>query len=118
MDVKDMTKAKEIDSPVTLTDDNFEQVIGEHSYVLVDGWAGWCMPCLMIAPSIEELACEMKGKVVFGKLNVDENPQTAVSMGMSSIPSLLLFKDGKLLTRTVGAMPKENLKQWLEENIT
>jgi len=107
----------DITEPIKLTSDNFDSVLKEHPYVLVDGWASWCMPCLMVAPVIEELACEMDGKVVFGKLNVDENPQIATSLGMSSIPSLLLFKDGKLLKWTVGAMPKEVLKDWLEKNM-
>jgi len=113
----EVMKMTDITEPIKLTSDNFDSVLKEHPYVLVDGWASWCMPCLMVAPVIEELACEMDGKVVFGKLNVDENPQIATSLGMSSIPSLLLFKDGKLLKWTVGAMPKEVLKDWLEKNM-
>ena len=113
----EVMKMTDVTEPIKLTSDNFESVVEGHHFVLVDGWASWCMPCLMIAPAIEELACEMDGKVVFGKLNVDENPEIATSFGMSTIPSLLLFKDGKLLKRTVGAMPKEVLKDWLERNM-
>jgi len=82
--------------------------------VVVDCWAPWCAPCRMIEPVIEELAKEMQGKIVFGRLNVDENPVTSTKHQIMSIPTLLVFKNGNLIDRLIGALPKEALKQKLE----
>jgi len=82
--------------------------------VVIDCWASWCGPCQMVGPVIEELAKEMQGKVVFGKLNVDENPATSAKHQIMSIPTLLVFKNGDLVDRLVGAYPKEELKKKLE----
>ena len=95
------------DKPLEVNDANFEEIVIKHKNVAIDCWAPWCGPCLMIAPVIEELAKELKGKVVFGKLNVDENQRTAMRFNIVSIPTILLFKDGKLVVRIIGAMPKE-----------
>ena len=103
--------------PLTVTADNFEEVINKYDIVLVDGWASWCMPCRMIAPVLDELASEMKGQVVFAKLNVDDNRDIAGQLGMYSIPNLVLFKNGKMVDRTMGAMPKAMLKNWLAPHI-
>lgn len=103
--------------PIKLSQENFEEVINKYDLVLIDGWASWCMPCRMIAPVIDELAQEMKGTVVFAKLNVDDNRDIAGQLGMSSIPNLVLFKNGKVVDRTMGAMPKAMLKNWLSPHI-
>src|ERR1700760_5179037 len=85
--------------------------------VVVDFWAEWCGPCRMIAPSLEEIATEMKGKVKVAKLNVDENPKVAGKLGVRSIPTLMLFKDGKLASQKVGAAPKGELVKWINATI-
>ncbi|HEC81055.1 MAG TPA: thioredoxin [Thermoplasmatales archaeon] len=103
------------DKPIHVTDKDMDAVVSKYNNVVVDCWAPWCGPCLMIAPVIEELAKEMKGKVVFTKLNVDENQLTAMKYQIMSIPTLLVFKNGKLVDRIIGAMPKEILKQKLKE---
>jgi len=84
---------------------------------VIDCWAPWCGPCRMIGPVIEELAREMKGKIVFGKLNVDENQQTSMKYKIMSIPTLLVFKNGALVDRFVGAMPKAMLIQKLKPHL-
>jgi thioredoxin 1 len=85
--------------------------------VVVDFWAEWCGPCRMIAPSLEEIATEMQGKVKVAKLNVDENPAVAGKYGVRSIPTLLLFKNGQLASQKVGAMPKGELVKWINAAI-
>jgi len=97
------------------TDQNFEQeVLKSESPVLVDFWAVWCGPCQMMGPIIEELAEEMKDKYKIGKLNVDENRETASKYGIMSIPTLIIFKDGKEVKQLVGVQAKGNLKEELE----
>uniref|UniRef100_A0A7C3MB44 Thioredoxin n=1 Tax=Archaeoglobus fulgidus TaxID=2234 RepID=A0A7C3MB44_ARCFL len=111
-------KAKNVlNSPVKLTSSNFNEIIKNNENVVVDFWAEWCMPCRMIAPVVEELAKEYAGKVVFGKLNTDENPAIASRYGISAIPTLIFFKKGKPVDQIVGAMPKSELKRWVERNI-
>ncbi|MGB5288300.1 MAG: thioredoxin [Ignavibacteriaceae bacterium] len=95
---------------VEITDDNFEtEVINSDKPVLIDFWAVWCGPCKLIAPIVEELATEYDGKVKIGKLDVDSNQQTSIKFGVRSIPTLLLFKDGKLKDTIIGAVPKKNI---------
>jgi len=92
--------------PVVLTDQVFAQIIEQNPVVVVDFWAAWCGPCRMVAPIIDQLAKEYEGRVKFGKLNVDENPVVANAFQIQSIPSLLVFKNGKLVDGLVGAAPK------------
>ncbi len=100
--------------PVTITDSNFEQVVLRSNLpVLVDFWAVWCGPCKMIAPHVAALAQEFAGKAVVGKLNVDENPRVAGQFGIMSIPTLLIFKGGKVVDQIVGAQPANVLRQRL-----
>jgi thioredoxin 1 len=96
--------------PVEVTDLNFKQFISSNKYSIVDFWAEWCAPCRAIAPIVKELAEQYAGKVVFGKLNVDENPRTASEYGIMGIPTLILFKDGRPVDMVVGAVPKRVLE--------
>ena len=96
--------------PVIVTDGNFKnEVLDSQTPVLVDFWATWCGPCKMIAQIIEEFATEYDGKMKFGKLDVDANPQVSMQFGIRSIPTLLVFKGGKVVDQIVGAMPKKSL---------
>ena len=101
------------DKPIEISDANFDEIVKKYKNVAIDCWAPWCGPCLMIAPVIEELARELKGKIVFGKLNVDNNPKIAMKYNIMSIPTILLFRDGELVDRIIGAMPKEFLVEKL-----
>ena len=98
------------DKPMEMTDGNFSEIIQKYPLVVVDFWADWCMPCKMIAQVIDGLAEELSGKVVFGKVNVDQNGGTAAQFGIRSIPTLLTFKDGKLVDSMVGAVPREQIE--------
>ncbi|MDI9847932.1 thioredoxin [Rhodoblastus sp. 17X3] len=101
-------------STVKVTDATFEaDVIKSAEPVVVDFWAEWCGPCKMIGPSLEELAKDYAGKVKIVKLNVDENPAVAGKLGIRSIPTLMLFKDGKVAAQKVGAAPKGELAKWI-----
>jgi thioredoxin 1 len=101
-----------------VTDSTFDSdVLKSSEPVVVDFWAEWCGPCRMIAPSLEEIATEMKGKVKVAKLNIDENPAVAGKLGIRSIPTLMLFKDGKLASQKVGAAPKGELVKWINAAI-
>ena len=101
-------------STVAVTDQTFEQdVLKAAGPVLVDFWAEWCGPCKQIAPVLEELSGTLGSKVKIVKLNVDENPQTASKYGVMSIPTLMLFKNGEMASRQVGAAPKQKLEQWI-----
>ncbi len=104
--------------PITITDGNFEQeVIKSEKPVLIDFWAVWCGPCKVIAPVVEEIAVEYDGKAKVGKLDVDNNQQTAIKYGVRSIPTLLIFKDGKLKDTIIGAVPKGQIVQKLNAAI-
>ncbi len=101
-----------------LSDDQFEaDVLKSSEPVLVDFWAEWCGPCKMIAPALEEIAAEMKGKVTVAKLNIDENPMSPSTYGVRGIPTLILFKDGKPAATKVGAAAKSELKTWVANSI-
>jgi len=101
-----------------VNDSNFKSEVTDSEIpVLVDFWAPWCGPCRTIAPTLEELAKEYDGKVKIVKINVDDSPNTAGEYGVRSIPTLILFKDGKVFDQTVGAQSKENLKQLVDKSL-
>jgi thioredoxin 1 len=100
-----------------LNDSNFDAAINGDKPVLVDFWAEWCGPCKMIGPVVEELAGDYEGKVVVAKLNVDENPQVTARFGVRSIPTLLVFKNGQVVDKQVGAVPKSVLSQKLQAQV-
>ncbi len=103
---------------VTVTNENFQsEVLGSDKPVLVDFWAAWCGPCRMVAPLLDELAEELNDKVRIGKLNVDENQQVAFEYKVSSIPTFILFKGGKMADRMMGAMPKSAFQNFIERNL-
>jgi len=103
--------------PVHITDSNFNEMINKHSLALIDCWASWCGPCVVIAPMIEELAKEYAGKVLMGKLNVDENPSTAGRFQILGIPTLLVMKNGKEVDRIVGLVPKNHIETRLKKHL-
>ena len=106
-----------IDHPVTITDATFVEIVMKYPLVVVDCWAQWCGPCRMVAPIIDELAKEYAGKIVFGKLNVDENPRVSTEFAIMAIPTIFIFKNGEPVDVVQGAMPKPyfeaKLKEWL-----
>ncbi|MDQ3019460.1 MAG: thioredoxin [Bacteroidota bacterium] len=104
--------------PIELTDANFEQeVLKSDLPVLIDFWAVWCGPCKMIAPIVGELATEYGGKLKVGKLDIDNNQEVSIKYGIRSIPTLLIFKDGKIVDQIVGAVPKASIVAKLEEHL-
>jgi thioredoxin 1 len=101
----------------TLTDGNFEQAINGGQVVLVDFWAEWCGPCRRLAPTVDELAGEYDGKIVVGKLNVDENPDVSGRFSIRGIPTLLLFKGGQVVEQVVGLADKAVLKKAIDRHV-
>ena len=100
----------------TITDGNFQsEIVETNGLSMVDFWATWCGPCRMIAPFVEQLADEYSGRVTVGKLDVDHNQQTAAQFGVRSIPTMLFFKDGKVVDTVVGALPKQALDRKIQE---
>jgi len=102
--------------PAVITDQTFEREVlqARGQPVLVDCWAPWCGPCRMVGPILDQLAAESAGRYRIAKLNVDENPQTSASFKISSIPTMLIFKDGKLIDRLIGAQPKQAIAERLQ----
>lgn len=102
----------------TVDDKSFEsEVIGSDSPVLVDFWAEWCGPCKALMPVVEEVAGEMDGKLKVVKINIEDAPETPTKYGLRGVPTLMIFKDGKVVGTRVGGMPKTQLTDWISENI-
>lgn len=107
----------EEDLVLELNPQNFDEALKKYSPLVVDCWAPWCAPCRMVAPVIEELARDYQGRIMFGKLNVDESPALAMKYQIKSIPTMLLFKNGELIDRKIGAMPRKMLEPELTKHI-
>ncbi|NQW27982.1 MAG: thioredoxin [Flammeovirgaceae bacterium] len=103
--------------PLEITDANFSEVINTDKPVLVDFWAEWCGPCKMIGPIVEELANDFEGKAVIGKVDVDTNPEISAKYGIRSIPTLLVFKNGEIVDKQIGAVSKSILSQKIEAQL-
>ena len=112
------TNQPTIATPITLTDQNFNEMVGKYSLLVVDFWAPWCGPCRMVSPVIAELSQELAGKAVFGKLNVDENPMISTTFGIQSIPTIAIFKNGKAVDGIVGAASKSHIMSKLSTHIS
>lgn len=105
---------------IDVTDKDFKEKVLEQSKekpVVVDFWATWCVPCLMLGPILEKLALEYKDKFILAKLNVDENPIVSQTYGIMSIPAVKMFKNGEVADEFVGALPEPHVKKWLEKNL-
>jgi thioredoxin 1 len=105
------------DKVQTITDDNFDSTITGGKPVLIDFWAEWCGPCKRLAPTVDELAADYDGKVVVGKLNVDDNPNTTFKFSVRGIPTLLLFKNGQVVEQVVGIADKASLKKVIDKHV-
>ena len=103
--------------PLEITDANFSEVINTDKPVLVDFWAEWCGPCKMIGPIVEELANDFEGKAVIGEVDVDTNPEISAKYGIRSIPTLLVFKNGEIVDKQIGAVSKSILSQKIEAQL-
>jgi len=109
--------SSQVRAPVELTDHTFESTIRSNRLVVVDCWAAWCYPCRLVAPIVEELANEYRSVALFAKLNVDDNPATAMRYSIQSIPTLLIIKDGVEVDRIVGALPKDEIEAILRKYV-
>ena len=102
---------------IVLDENNFETVIGAKPVAMIDLWAAWCGPCRMLSPTVDDIAAEYEGRVEVAKCNVDDNEEIAEKFGVRSIPTLLFFKDGQLVDKTVGAMPKNTLVEKINSKL-
>jgi len=103
--------------PIEITDSNFEEILNSEKPVMVDFWAEWCGPCKMVGPLVEEMAGEYDGKAVIAKVDVDNNPNVSAKYGIRSIPTMLFFKDGEIVDRQIGAVPKNVLITKLDAQV-
>ena len=103
---------------ININDSSFDkEVLKSNNLTLVDFWAEWCGPCKMIGPALEEISEEMKDDVRITKLNIDENPATPQKYGVRGIPTIMIFKDGRLIDQKVGSLPKSIINEWIESNL-
>jgi thioredoxin 1 len=112
-----MKKEDYPETPVEITDSNFDTIVKKYPIVIVDFWAPWCPPCKILGPIIDSIAKKYAGRIVFAKLNVDKNKETPVKYEVMSVPTLLVFKNGKLIDRIIGAMPESALESKIKEYI-
>ena len=115
--LRSMNEIKKINKPINLTDSNFDIEKSKYSLLVVDFWAAWCGPCKMVSPIIEQLAEQYAGKIVFGKVNVDENPYISQRFGIQSIPTLMILKEGEVIDVMVGALPKGQIENRIRQHI-
>jgi thioredoxin 1 len=108
---------KNIKDPLNLDDSNFSQTINKFPLLLVDFWAPWCGPCRMMSPLIDQIGRENMGKLVVGKINVDENPTISRQFGISSIPTLLLFKKGQVINKIIGSVSKNKIDEMVRMHL-
>lgn len=101
---------------MSINDSTFESTVRSNPRLVVDCWAPWCGPCRMLGPTIEAMANDYKGKITFAKLDTDESPKTATSLGINSIPTILFFKDGKQVERMTGAHPRQNIEAMIKKH--
>jgi thioredoxin 1 len=113
--MKEKASMQNISVPISLTDVNFKEEVLKYAYLLVDFWAPWCGPCRMVSPVIEQLAKEYAGRIVFAKVNVDENQSIAKSFAIQSIPTMISFKNGKVFDVITGALPKTQIEIRLKQ---
>ena len=111
--ITEKEQLKNIKEPLVLDDSTFSQTINKFPLTLVDFWASWCGPCRMMSPIIDEIGKDYLGKLVVGKINVDENPLVAGQFGISSIPTLLLFKRGQVVNKIIGSVPKNKIAEMI-----
>ncbi len=115
--LRSMKEIKKINKPINLTDSNFDMEKSKYSLLVVDFWAAWCGPCKIVSPIIEQLAEQYAGKIVFGKVNVDENPYISQRFGIQSIPTLMILKEGEVIDVMVGALPKGQIENRIRQHI-
>ena len=104
-------------TPITLTDQNFNEMISKYPLLIVDFWAPWCGPCRMMSPIIDQVGKEHQGKLVVGKVNVDENPNVSRQFGISSIPTLILFKKGQVVDNIIGSVSKSRIDEMIRMHV-
>ena len=115
--LRSMNEIKKINKPINLTDSTFDIEKSKYSLLVVDFWAAWCGPCKMVSPIIEQLAEQYAGKIIFGKVNVDENPHISQRFGIQSIPTLMIIKEGQVIDVMVGALPKGQIENRIKQHI-
>lgn len=115
--LRSMNEIKKIKKPINLTDSNFDIEKAKYSLLVVDFWAAWCGPCKMVTPIIEQLAEQYAGKIIFGKVNVDENPHISQRFGIQSIPTLMILKEGQVIDVMIGALPKGQIENRIKQHI-
>ena len=115
--LRSINEIKKINKPINLTDSNFDIEKSKYSLLVVDFWAAWCGPCKMVSPIIEQLAEQYAGKIIFGKVNVDENPHISQRFGIQSIPTLMILKEGQVIDVMIGALPKGQIENRIKQHI-